>query len=191
MKSSWLLLGLLGLISSVAIAADSPRDRYIAEIVSGMGIEDMLAQTQKDGQARAQIMVDRMLVQMKDVLSRVSEAKQQQFREAVGQFMATACQPIDGAEAAAEWGRLFAADLTDDELRAIAENFHNSRGNKELKAATNAATQWAKYLQDRRAAQVDKATAQYVADLKAIIAAPPQAGAASNPVPSKDSPAPK
>jgi hypothetical protein len=191
MKSLWLSLALAGLIPSMAAAADSPRDQYIAEIVKAVGIEDLLSQLQEDSKAYAQSVVDRMMGQMKDLMARLPEAKQQQFRQAVDRFIAAACQPLDNSDAAAQWGRFFAADMSDDELRTIARSLGTSLGSKELKAATSAATQWAKYLQEKRMAQIDKATTQYVADLKALVAATPPPAPPSDAAPPKDPPAPK
>lgn len=111
MKSMWLPLVLVALIPSITIAQDSSRDQYIAEIVKGVGFEDLLAQAQKDGKDLAQSLVDRMLGQLKDLTSRLSETKQQQFRHAIARFIAAVSQPIDNSAAAAEWGRLFAVDM--------------------------------------------------------------------------------
>lgn len=71
---------------------------------------------------------------------RVKTSKQ--FDAAVDKYITAAVTGFDPADAAAAWGNLFAAQLTDSEIADVVRFSHTPFGGKVLKASVAASSQW-------------------------------------------------
>ncbi len=67
------------------------------------------------------------------------------------------------------WAQGFAANLTDEDLRQIVAFARTPAGRAQIAASRDGSAQLAAYLRQVRSASVDRAAAQYVLELKAVV----------------------
>ena len=155
-----------------ATAPRLTREQCIAELVRIAGIEAVLDRAQAQAAADARRYVDRSVGQLGDLLAKLPADRREKLSAAIDRLMASATAPPDMADAAAAWGRFYSANLSDEELRQAVAYARTPLGRKQLQAGAAASDQLRTYLHEKRAPLMEKATAQYIADLRGIISGP-------------------
>ncbi len=94
--------------------------------------------------------------------------QREKFDAATDRFAIASRATPDVAQAAAVWTQGLAADLSDEDLRKIVEFSSTPAGHQAMASSLNAAMQLHAYLEQKSSVTLDKATQQYLAEIKAI-----------------------
>jgi hypothetical protein len=205
MKVARLCCALLAVLLSAACASTPQpppsRAACLTQLVHAYQVEAMINRSQSDSLAEAHHAIERVSSQYGALIARLSAAQQEKFEAATDRFVMAARTTPDTGAAEGVWVQAYAAGVSDEELRKIAEfsatpagekQFAASdatdldaddmkriavfartpAGQKQASASSAAATQLRLYLAQERSASLDKAVQRYVAELKSIASVP-------------------
>jgi hypothetical protein len=166
-------LALVMMVGSVLLplhakAASQSRDRNIAEIVKIAGVEAQIRLSRVDSLQVARARMEKVRTELNPYFSSMSKESRQQFDAALDKYVTTVTTGDDSAAAAAEWGKIFAADFSDKELIRAVELSRTPFGSKVLKASAAASNQWNTDIRKARTRINDAAYAQLISEVKPI-----------------------
>ncbi len=165
------LLALLALTASCASMPPLTRQQCMAELVSDANVEGAIDRAHTESLAEAHRSIERIKRQFADPLAAMSAQQRDKFEAATDRFAIASRPTVDAAQAASVWAQSFAADLSDEDLRKIVEFSRTPAGREAMASSLNAGTQLRAYLAQTSSATLEKATQQYVAEIKAITGA--------------------
>ncbi len=161
-------LALLALTASCASAPPLTRQQCMAELVSDADVEGTINRAHTESLAEAHRSIERIKSQFADQLAGMNAQQREKFEAATDRFAIASRFTPDVAQAAAVWAQSFAG-LSDEDLRKIAEFSRTPAGRQSMASSLNAATQLHAYLAQKSSVTLEKATQQYVAEIKAIL----------------------
>jgi hypothetical protein len=162
-------LALLALTASCASGPPLTRQQCMAELVSDADVEGALNRAHTESLAEAHRSIERIKSQFADQLAGMNAQQREKFEAATDRFAIASRFTPDVAQAASVWAQSFAAGLSDEDLRQIAEFSRTPAGRQSMANSLNAATQLHAYLAQKSSATLEKATQQYVAEIKALL----------------------
>jgi hypothetical protein len=164
------LLGLCALGASCAGTPQTPQTRqaYVTELMQAYDVEGTVRRSQADSFAEAHRNIERLKDQFADLLAHMSAEQRGKFEAATDRFVNAARATADVNEAARVWAQGFITDLTDENLKKIVDFARTDAGKAQIAGANYAATQLAAYLAQKRTERIDKATQQYVSEIRAL-----------------------
>jgi hypothetical protein len=140
----------------------------MAQLVSDADVEGALNRAHTESLAEAHRSIERIKSQFADQLAGMNAQQREKFEAATDRFAIASRFTPDAAQAASVWAQSFAAGLSDEDLRKIAEFSRTPPGRQSMASSLNAATQLQTYLTQKSSATLEKATQQYVAEIKGI-----------------------
>ena len=166
------LAALAALTSACASTPDTPQQRaaYLGELAQAYDIEGVVSRSQTDALAEARRSIETVRSQFAPELARATPAQKNRLDAAMDRFVSASRASPDLDAATSVWAQGFAANLTSDDLRHIVEFSRTPAGRAQIAASGDASTQLAAYLRQVRSASVDRAAAQYLLELKAVVA---------------------
>lgn len=168
-----LVLGALALLAAAcASTPDTPQQRaaYLAELAQAYDIEGMVSHSQTEALAEARRSIEAVRSQFGEELARATPAQRNRLEAAMDRFVTAARLMPDLDTASSVWAQGFAANLSNQDLRQIVEFARTPAGRAQISASRDAQAQLATYLRQVRGAGMDRAAAQYLAELKAVVA---------------------
>jgi hypothetical protein len=151
-----------------AKAASQSREQNTAEIVKIAGVGALIRQSRADSLQDARARMEKVRTELNPYFSSMSKEFRQQFDAAIDKYVATVTTGDDSAAAAAEWGKMFAADFSDKELLRAVELSRTPFGGKVLKASASASNQWNTDIRKARTRINDAAYTQLISEVKPI-----------------------
>ena len=160
------------LTSACASTPDTPQQRaaYLAELAQAYDIEGTISRSQTEALEQARRSIETVRSQFGEELARATPAQRNRLDAAMDRFVSAARAPPDLNAALSLWAQGFAENLTNQDLRQIVEFSRTPAGRAQISASRDGSAQLAAYLRQVRAASVDRAAQQYVAELKAVVA---------------------
>src|ERR1700733_4119376 len=153
------LLLLVALSASCASMHGAPptRQQCLAELTSDADVEGAIDRAHTESLAAAHRSIERIKREFAGQLAGMNAQQREKFD-------ATA----DTAQATALWAQGFAAALGDEDLRKIVDFSRTPAGRQVMAGSLTAAMKLQTYLEQQSSATLDKATRQYLAEIKAI-----------------------
>lgn len=173
-------LALFILLPTQASAETQSREQNIAEIVKIAGVEAQIRQSRVDSLQVARARMEKVRTELSPYFSSMSAEYRRQFDVALDKYVTTVTTGDDSAAAAAEWGKIFAADFSDKELRRAVELSRTPFGSKVLKASAFASNQWNTDIRRARTRFNDAAYNQLLSEVKPIFDAVAPKGPPAN-----------
>ena len=166
------LAALTLLAGACASTPDTPEARaaYLGELAQAYDIEGTVSRSQTEALEQARRSIDTVRSQFGEELARATPAQRNRLDAAMDRFVSAARAPPDLNAAISVWAQGFAENLTNQDLRQIVEFSRTPAGRAQIAASRDASVQLAAYLRQVRSASVDRATAAYLAELKAVAA---------------------
>jgi hypothetical protein len=164
-----LLAASFALFPVQAHAASKSRAENIAAILKLADVQDLIQKSQIESFQVARKRMNDVRAQLSGYMSSMNPEQRQKFDAALDQYITTVNTSYDSADAAAAWGRMFAAHFTDLELSQAVELSRTPLGGKLLKASITAASQWNTEIRQARFKIADSAYAQLLAETKALL----------------------
>jgi hypothetical protein len=113
--------------------------------------------------------MEQVRAQLNPYMSSMNSERKQQFDAAIDKYVSTVTTSYSSADAAAAWGKVFAANFDDKELARVVEQAHTPFGGKLLKASVAASNQWNINTRNAHAVINDGAYRQLLAEVKPIL----------------------
>jgi hypothetical protein len=164
------LLALAALSASCASMHGAPptRQQCLAELASDADVEGVINRAHTESLAAAHRSIERIKSEFAERLAAMNAQQREKFDAATDRFAIASRATPDVAQATALWAQGLAADLSDEDLRKIVEVSRTPAGHQVMAGSLTAATQLHTYLEQTSSATLDKATQQYLAEIKAI-----------------------
>ena len=155
-----------------ASTPDTPQQRaaYLGELAQAYDIEGAVNRSQTEALADARRSIETVRSQFGEELARATPAQRNRLDAAMDRFVSAARATPDLNAAISVWAQGFAENLTNQDLRQIVEFSRTPAGRAQISASRDGSAQLAAYLRQVRAASVDRAAQQYVAQLKTVVA---------------------
>jgi hypothetical protein len=164
---AWLTLPLLG-AACASMGGQLTRQQCLVELMSDANVEGAIDHAHAESLAEAHRSIERIKIEFAEPLAGMNAQQREKFEAATDRFAIASRASPDVAQAASVWAQSFAADLSDEDLRKAVEFGRTPAGRQAMASSLNAATQLHAYLAQKSSATLDKATQQYVAEIKAI-----------------------
>jgi hypothetical protein len=148
--------------------AEPTRQQCLVELVDDANVERAIERAHTESLAEAHRSIERIKIEFAEQLAGMNAQQREKFDAATDRFAIASRAAPDVAQAASVWAQTFAADFSDEDLRKIVEFARTPAGRQAMANSLTAATQLDAYLAQRHSAILDKATQQYVAEIKAI-----------------------
>jgi hypothetical protein len=152
-----------------ATAESRAREQNIAEIVKIVEVEALIRQSQLEWEQITHKRMEQVRAQLNPYMSSMSRERKLQFDAAIDKYVSTVTTSYSSADAAAAWGKVFAANFSDEELRRVVELSHKPFGAKLLKASVAASNQWNTNTRNARMEINDAAYRQLLVEVKPIL----------------------
>jgi hypothetical protein len=165
---AWLALPLLSASCASLHGGPLTRQQCLVELVSDANVEGAIERAHTESLAEAHRSIERIKIEFAEPLAGMNAQQRERFDAATDRFAVASRPTSDVTQAASVWAESFAADFTDDDLRKVVEFGRTPAGRQAMASSLNAATQLHAFLAKRSSATLDKATQQYVAEIKAI-----------------------
>jgi type II secretory pathway component PulJ len=164
------LLALGALTASCASMHGAPptRQQCLAELTSDADVEGAIDRAHTESLAAAHRSIERIKSEFAGQLAGMNAQQREKFDAATDRFAIASRATADAAQATALWAQGLAADLSDEDLRKIVEFSRTPAGRQVMAGSLTAAMQLQTYLEQQSSATLDKATRQYLAEIKAI-----------------------
>ncbi len=147
------------------------RQQCLLELVGDANVEGAIQRAHAESLAEAHRSIERIKVEFADQLAGMDTQQRERFEAATDRFAIASRASPDVEQAASVWAQSFAADFTDEDLRRVVEFARTPPGRQAMASSLSAATQLEAYLAQKHGAILQKATQQYVAEIKAITGA--------------------
>jgi hypothetical protein len=144
------------------------RQAYVTELMQAYDVEGAVRRSQADGFAEAHRNIERVREQFADRLAQMNAEQRGRFEAATDRYVNASRTTADVNEAERVWAQGFITNLTDEDLKKIVEFSRTDAGKAQIAAANLASSQLNAYLIQKRTERIERATQQYVSDLKAI-----------------------
>lgn len=165
------LLALAALTASCAsVHGGHPptRQQCLVELLSDADVEGAIDRAHTESLAEAHRSIERIKSEFAHQLAGMNAQQREKFDAATDRFAMASRATPDVAQAAAVWTQGLAANLSDEDLRKIVEFSSTPAGHQAMASSLNAAMQLHAYLEQKSSVTLDKATQQYLAEIKAI-----------------------
>ncbi|HEV3287218.1 MAG TPA: hypothetical protein VG011_10725 [Steroidobacteraceae bacterium] len=163
-------LALLALTASCASLHGGPltRQQCLVELVSDANVEGAIERAHTESLAESHRSIERIKIEFAEPLAGMNAQQREKFDAATDRFAIASRPTSDVTQAASVWAESFAADFTDEDLRKVVEFGRTPAGRQAMASSLDAATQLHAYLAKKSGATLEKATQQYLAEIKAI-----------------------
>jgi|GEM_PF-1382489 hypothetical protein len=165
---TWLALAALTASCASMHAAPPTRQQCLDELASAADVEGAIDRAHTESLAAAHRSIERIKSEFAEPLARMNAQQRERFDAATDRFAIASRATPEVAPATAVWTQGLAAGLSDEDLRKIVELARTPAGHQAMASSLNAALQLHAYLEQQSSATLDKATQQYVAEIKAI-----------------------
>jgi hypothetical protein len=139
------------------------------EIVKIVEVEALIKQSQLEWAQINHKRMEQVRTQLNPYMSSMSTERKHQFDAAIDKYVSTVTTSYSPVEAAAAWGKVFAANFDDKELARVVEQAHTPFGGKLLKASVAASNQWNINTRNARAEINEAAYGRLLAEVKPIL----------------------
>jgi hypothetical protein len=163
----------LVLLNGVAMAATTSREAKVEELVRVTGMADMLEQGQVTARAQASQLSKQIVAEIFKDGKAPSSGQQAKIEVAMQRFLEACAASMDVKEAAALWGQLYAANLSDAELDQILSYYKSEIGKKDVAATQAAMPLWQAQLSEKGTATMQAGIAELTREIREIVKAGP------------------
>jgi hypothetical protein len=166
---AWLALALLSASCASLSGGQPTRQQYLLELLGDADVERAVERAHTESLAEAHRSIERIKSEFAEQLAGMNAQQREKFDAATDRFaIASRATPEVAQAAAAVWAQNFAADLSDEDLKKIVEFSRTPAGRQAMASSLNAAREMDDFLAQKSSATLNKATQQYVAEIKAI-----------------------
>ena len=110
-----------------------------------------------------------MLQQLMKQLPELDESYSASIEKAYQRFLVAAKPNWTTDEAVAAFGKFYGSNVTEDEIDQIISYYKSPAGQKDVQATKSAMPLWLKFFADKNNVTLEKATQEYISELKTII----------------------
>ncbi|WP_415753788.1 DUF2059 domain-containing protein [Pseudomonas leptonychotis] len=160
------LVIVLSIIFSAHAFADSKSEK-IEGLMKALGLVDTWTQQIEQGKIYNRKISSQMLDQ---ILSQLNPNKefQQKFKEASDVFITKTESPWSPEKIVEVWASYYGPEFTEDELDELTAFYTSPLGQKDIRVTRGSMEKFAKYFQEAGQPILEKATAEYIQDMKII-----------------------
>jgi hypothetical protein len=163
-KSIFLLIVLA--VLSIRVSADTKTDK-IKKVMEIQGQVQMWQEAIDSGKKQSEKLGETAMDQLMSNLSPSSEFKKK-FNDAFNIFLAKVQAPWTAAEIVDKWASFYGPQFTESELDQLIAFYSSDLGSKDISATRRAMTQFQAYYQKAGTPIFEKATKEYVEEIKLI-----------------------
>lgn len=157
--------------SSAAEQTTSSKMEKIERLMVAQGILQIFQQQRDMGKAQAEEISDKLLAQLLNEFPSMPEQFQDAIDSAFDKFVLACEGPWSTEHLVATWAKYYGDGLTDSELSVILTYYESPIGQKDIAASQRAMQQFSQHFATESQALMQQATADYIAELKAIVTA--------------------
>lgn len=150
-------------------AAPETKDALAQEMVTLLGIEEMVRSAKTASIQETRRAIDQMIDQVRSAFPELSQESGEAIQAAARKMVMRVEDSWSPEEAINVWKAEYISDFTEDELRSIVASLKTPIGQKQITANKKAGKALQNYLMARGKNTMDEAMKEYIADVQKIV----------------------